>query len=184
MFSKHCQGKLTVLNIFPYHRSPNFIESAFIFLWWRCRHLIVMTMPMMIMTMNMLRMGRAQLSIKADVVCGDSKARPREIKRDASEWICIKCVNIANWPRLIYFLLRNVNSCFQIGFTLRSMSGTTQIFVDLDERLKMENIVISVDVWWVSLSQALGANVFGEEFIVFPKFQERQKMCRWDANEV
>ena len=64
------------------------------------------------------------------------------------------------------------------------MSGTTQIFVDLDERLKMENIVISVDVWLVSLSQALGANVFGEEFIVFPKFQERQKMCRWDANEV
>ena len=40
-------------------------------------------MPMMIMTMNMLTMGRAQLSIKADVVCGDSKARPREIKRDA-----------------------------------------------------------------------------------------------------
>ena len=33
--------------------------------------------------LNMLRMGRAQLSIKADVVCGDSKARPREIKRDA-----------------------------------------------------------------------------------------------------
>ena len=31
----------------------------------------------------MLTMGRAQLSIKADVVCGDSKARPREIKRDA-----------------------------------------------------------------------------------------------------
>ena len=31
----------------------------------------------------MLRMGRAQLSIKADVVCGDSKAWPREIKRDA-----------------------------------------------------------------------------------------------------
>ena len=38
---------------------------------------------MMIMTMNMLRMGRAQLSIKADIVCGDSKAWPREIKRDA-----------------------------------------------------------------------------------------------------
>ena len=46
-------------------------------------NLIVMTMPMMIMTMNMLRMGRAQLSIKADVVCGDNKARPGEIKRDA-----------------------------------------------------------------------------------------------------
>ena len=47
-------------------------------------NLIVMTMRMMmIMTMNMLRMGRAQLSIKADVVCGDSKAWPREIKRDA-----------------------------------------------------------------------------------------------------
>ena len=42
-----------------------------------------MTIPMMIITMNMLTMGRAQLSIKAGVVCGDSKARPREIKRDA-----------------------------------------------------------------------------------------------------
>ena len=37
MSSKHCQGKLTVLNIVPYHRSPNFIASAFIF--------FMMTMP-------------------------------------------------------------------------------------------------------------------------------------------
>ena len=93
-------------------------------------------MRMMIMTMNMLTMGRAQLSIKADVVCGDSKARPREIKRDARRVDLHKMRKHRNVTPVNIFLLRNVNTCFQIGFTLRSMSGTTQIFVDLDEGFK------------------------------------------------
>ena len=76
---------------------------------------------MMIMTMNMLRMGRAQLSIKADIVCGDSKAWPREIKRDARRVDLHKMRKHRN-VTLVNILLNTtkckiVNSCFKIGFT-------------------------------------------------------------------